>query len=425
MTRENATWETPLLNSIDTYIPEVIRTVDDDTNQVFDTDAYIHQDLIHCTWEKFDEIFSATMHYFTTIEIVTYQQAQKGVKPWEMFKRECVGFLRKFPEMNDQNDLEVMLKRIGTAVYGYYITQPLIDNENTSDIKICAPDDVRVRVKGKAYQSNVHFIDENDLLRFVEGLAIRNKISYDKEPVVTFTDDHDANYKLRFTVSLPIVNAVDYPYLHIRKIPKNKPDFDELIRRGMLDEKIKTYLIEQAKSAHGIVFAGPPGSGKTTALNAIIEYIPRTRETLVIQENDELFTNQPGFMFKHVTHGLQGEPRYTLEDLGRIALVEGCNEFIIGEAKGGEMRSIATLLNSGGYGMTTIHSNSAKEIPEKMADLIKYGSSYSYEEAKRMIKVFKVLVYMEDYKVREILEIDHYDEEKRDFVYRYIYRYGA
>ena len=60
-------------------------------------------------------------------------------------------------------------------------------------------------------------------------------------------------------------------------------------------------------------------SGKTTLLNAFIEKIPRTRETLVIQENDELFTQQSGFMFKHVTHGFDGGRAYTLEDLGKMA----------------------------------------------------------------------------------------------------------
>ena len=191
----------------------------------------------------------------------------------------------------------------------------------------------------------------------------------------------------------------------------------------MLNEDLKSYLIDRAKLSRGIVFAGPPGSGKSTILNAFIEHIPKTRETLVIQENDELFTEQSGFMFKHVTHGFKGEPVCTLEDLGKMALVEGCNEFIIGEVKGGEMRYAMTLINAGGYAGLTVHSTNAYETMDKLADLVKYGSSYSFEEARRMLKTFDTVVYLEGFKVREVLEVDGYDDSTHEFKYTNIYRY--
>ena len=192
----------------------------------------------------------------------------------------------------------------------------------------------------------------------------------------------------------------------------------------MLTKDLKLYLIDRAKASKGIVFAGPPGSGKTTALNAFIEYIPRTKETLVIQENDELNTKQTGFMFKHVSHGFQGEPVVTLEDLARMALVEGCNYFVIGEVKGGEMRYAMTLLNAGGQAALTVHATNVYEILDKLADLVKYGSDYSFEEARRMLKTFDTLVYMEGYKIREILECEGYDDETHQYKYVNIYRYN-
>jgi Flp pilus assembly CpaF family ATPase len=164
-------------------------------------------------------------------------------------------------------------------------------------------------------------------------------------------------------------------------------------------------------------------SGKSTALNAFIEYIPKTRESLVIQENDELFTSQSGFMFKHPTYNFHGEGVCTLEDLGKMALVEGCNEFIVGEVKGGEMRYVMTLMNAGGYSALTVHSTNAYETLDKMADLVKYGSSYSFDEARRMLKAFDTVVYMEGYKIREILEVNGYDDDRKDYNYINIYRY--
>ena len=427
MDRSLASYDKPLLNQGIPYVPDANRTDEDDYAKTYDAMApnSVFRKRTHISAQQFSYIYNDTMRFFTEMERYAYKEYLRGIKPKEEFFKTCGEYLKKnFPkEMANDNDFNIMMERIDLAIFGLDVIQPLVDNPDTSDIKICSPTDIRVRVKGKAYKSNVYFQSEKDLYRFVEGLSWKNMVDIMGNAVQTFTDNHDKNYILRFTVSSPFVNAVDYPYLHIRKVPKSKPDFDELIKRKMLNEDLKLYLIDRAKASKGIVFAGPPGSGKSTALNAFIEYIPKTRETLVIQENDELHTEQSGFMFKHTTHGLNGEPVVTLEDLGKMALVEGCNEFIIGEVKGGEMRYAMTLLNAGGYAALTVHSTNAYETLDKMADLVKYGSSYSYEEARRMLKTFDTVVYMEGYKIREILEVAGYNDETHQYNYINIYRY--
>ena len=111
-----------------------------------------------------------------------------------------------------------------------------------------------------------------------------------------------------------------------------------------------------------------------------------------------------------------------LEELGRLALVAGANVFIIGEAKGPEICSAITLSNSGCRSAITIHSPSSTETIDKMADLALRGYAQDYVQAKRMIKSFQTIFYMQDFKVQEISEIIGYDEEKKDMIYRYIYK---
>ena len=294
MDRALATKERPLLNQGLPYIPDAGRTMEDDTAIVYDAISSIRR-RTHLSPQEFEKIYNDTITFFTVTERLQYKQYQSGEKKPTEFYKECAALLRRnYPKLTDRgdNDFNVLMDRINTAIFRYDVIQPLIDNPDTTDIKICGPNDIRVRVKGKAYQSNACFLNENDLYRFVDGLAIRNHVDIFSHPVITFTDKHDPKYILRFTISSPMVNAVDYPYLHIRKVPKTKPTFDDLIEAGMLNEDVKLYLIDRAKASRGIVFAGPPGSGKTTALNAFIEYIPKTRETLVIQENDELYTDR-------------------------------------------------------------------------------------------------------------------------------------
>ena len=112
-------------------------------------------------------------------------------------------------------------------------------------------------------------------------------------PSQTFTDETDDNYILRFSLTAPYITSTGYPIIHIRKIPRKKPMSEELMAAGMFDEKIKNYLIDQSiNKGKSIVFAGPPGSGKTTALNWFLEDgYESSAEILVIQENDELFSS--------------------------------------------------------------------------------------------------------------------------------------
>lgn len=420
MDRTKASYAAPLLNQGNPYIPEAGRTKEDDVSMIYDTKSIV-QKQTHISKERFNQIYKSMIRFFTEQEQISFNQYQAGEKDPKEFYRDCSNRLKRdYPdEMSNLNDFTVMLERINMAIFQYDVLQPLIDNPEMSDISVCGFNDIGVRIKGKSYQSNIGFIDNADLFRFVDGLSIRNHINIYDHPTVIFTDTHDRNYILRFTVSPPSTNAVDYPYLHIRKISKTKKFYKQLIQENMLNNDVMLYMIDRAKSARGVIFAGPPGSGKTTHLNAFIEHIPKIRDTLVIQESDELFTDQPRFKFKHVAYGYSGEPVCTLEDLGRYALVEGCNEFIIGEVKGREINAAINLANTGSYVALSVHALSAYEVLDRMADL----SGLPYEESRRKLKAFDTIVYMEGYKVREILEIDGYDESTKKFHYINIYRY--
>lgn len=412
----------PLLNNPDYVIPKT-RTDEDDNLAYYDVKSMLTK-RTHCTSVRFDQIYYSALRHFTQSERLEFKMYQTGEKAPEYFQQDASNYLRQnYPkEMSDSNDFLIMMERLNTSMFGYDFIDPLIHNDKISDIKICNAKDIRVRVDGKAMKSNITFTNDRDLYRFIDGIGIRNGIDILSSAIITFTDKTPKDFILRFEISSPIIVTDSIPTIHIRKVDRNKPDFKELYKRGMITPRVAEYLIEKAKSARTITFAGPPGSGKTQILNAEIEYIPKWRETLVIQENEELSTNQSGFIFEHVTHGFKGEASIDLEELGRHALVQGCNEFIIGEVKGAEMRSAATLFQTGGYGMWTVHSDSAEDVLPRCAALIKEGTTYSLDEACNRLKDCKVIVYLEGYKVQEILECTGYNTETHKFEYTEIYK---
>ena len=440
---DNATKERPFLNQLTHYIPKTIIVPEDKLPLIYDLKTRDQQIDIITSYKNFTNVFQDVMdyvhgveynNYYNTITPSVFEDIALGeietgmLDPQQNFMKNVIEpyIRRKYVDKGlfPNEDIPAMMKKLHRALYELYILQDLIDDKNITDIKITGPDSIRVRIKGKTYLCNVNFINARDLRSFIHYIAIRNGIS-EYLPEQTFTDTSDANYILRFSLTASFVNSVPWPYLHIRKVDRQKPMDNELIKAGMFTPKIRDYLLDCGRNSRGIVFCGPPGSGKTVILNWFLEAAyEQSAEILVIQENDELFAYRKGVMFQHVVHyATDQHDAVTLEELGQLALVAGANVFIIGEAKGAEICSAITLSNSGCRTALTIHSNSAIEATDKMADLAMRGFGYrTPERIKKQLMSFQTQVFLKDFKVQEISEVIGYDEKKNDLRYRYIYR---
>ena len=423
---ESSTYDKPFLNQLTKYTPKKLPRPEERIELIYDLKTNDMKMDTVASYEQFNHVFEEIMNFVNGIEYYNYVSVMMGDKTEESF----MDFLKAHVEEAyiktgrlPVEDLPVMMQKLYRSLFQMYVLQDLIDDPKVTDIKVTAPDSIRARVKGKAYMSNINFIDKRDYLRFVDGIAKKNHISLNV-PSQTFTDDSDPNYIMRLSITAEYVNSVKWPYLHIRKINRNKLLGPDLIKLGMFDEKTRDYLLDCGKTSRGVVFAGPPGSGKTVALNWFLEEAyEQSAEILVIQENDELFAYRHGVMFQHVVNYPTGnEQSVNLEQLGQLALVAGANVFVIGEAKGPEICSAITLSNSGCRTALTIHSPSSTETLDKMADLAQRGYAKDYEQAMRMLKSFQTIVYMEDFSVKEISEIIGYDEKTKQMKYRYIYR---
>lgn len=446
---ENSDGEMPFLNQLDYFEPDRLYEVDPRQELTYDLRTEDMQLKTKSNYEDFINVFTEAMRYITANEKDGYY----GVLRDEMqredghTRKSVLEFLNSaddsdksrkksfFTMVNSyikstfvdngllpKEDVPAILKRIDKALFQFYVLQDIIDDPLITDIKITDPWTIRVRAEGKAYRSNIAFIDREDMVRFIQGLAVMNNIDL-RIPKQTFSCDVDENYKLRIALTSPMITSTGYPIMHVRKTPKVKMLADDLIEAGMMTPVIRDYIINRGKE-HSFMVVGPPGSGKSRFLNWILEdAYESSAEILVIQDFDELSAYRSGVMFEQVmANPPAGQEPVTLEKLGEQALVSGCNVFIIGETRGAEICHAIKLANAGCRTAMTMHTQSSSETINNMIMRLRQGiPNIEKEQAMKMLACFDTIVYIDGFKVREILEVNGYNDEKGDMDYRPAY----
>lgn len=385
---------------------------EDNTELVWDTPELDSQIQSEIPYDQLRRITDETLSYFTVgPEKTLYERVLRGSGDVdeEGFLREVEQYLKREHPLVSAHDDEIILSRIFRAVFQNYILEPLINDEAISDIKVIAPDKIRVKVGGERYTSNFKFMNKEDYLRFIRGLAVRNNLDLSQNAINVFSDvKTNDKFRLRFNITTPYINSVEWPYLHIRKISKKKRGMDYLLKAGMLDQKIADYLINCARNGKGLIFCGKGASGKTTLMNCLLDYIPFDKSGLVIQESDELFSDvHPDLMFQHVTMNvLAGNKTYDLQAEARNGLLTDLDYFIIGEVKGAEAKYFINAADTGHRCWCSVHSPSSLDAIDKLADYVMYETKYSKQEAEYMLKDLGTVVFMKNFKVCEISELD-------------------
>ena len=367
------------------------------------------------------EIVDEIIDYFTQVDPIKLNMLERGKLKKEDFVAEVKSYIKK--NIKDKSLHDEIYKGFSSFIWSYDILDDLIADDEISDIKVYDWNHIRLKRLGKREGSNLSFRSERHYNKFVEHVAIKNKVSIsDQNAAQNFVDKESSQDAiLRFNVTTGFINSSGKPVMHIRKIPKRKMTEQELIKLGFFDEKTVEYLKKRVIEGGGFLLAGKGGSGKTTFINWLIEQLPEDVSGLVIQENEELFSSHPDIAFEHTVQNRgEGKIEYNLGDLARNGLLTDIDYFIIGEIKGAEAIYLLNAVYTGAKGWATVHGASAKEAMKKLVDYIKYNSDYSQEEALQMLVHLDTIVFMDGFKVKEIAEVVGYDEDAKDLIYKNI-----
>ncbi len=360
---------------------------------------------------------------YTTGKQQSLMQMKKGQLTREMFLNEAMQHITAFYGLNKEQEKE-LLSEFEQYIFGYSILSPLIDDKNISDIRVVGYNNIRVKKKGRRTAAAVSFSTPEEYRQFVDYIATRNQVNISNLNAIQRFTDHESHpdFILRFTLSMPLINTYNEPYLCIRKVAKTFPQMRELIEQGMLDRETAELLVTRFRESSTLICGGN-SSGKTTLLNALKETLPDDMAVLVTQQAEELTTNRhPDMMFLHSLPGTgEQQVSYGLEEISIAGLTMDVDFFIIGEVKGGEAMYLLNAAYTGQLCAATIHAPSARKAPEKLVDYAMYESRYSRNELMKLMECFGTLVFMKNYTVSEIFVCKGWDGERKELRYEKIF----
>lgn len=372
-----------------------------------------------------DKLLDECLDYFINSQPKEFNLVHRGIKSKDSLMNE-VGRYLKVKKL-DSETIETIKTMFIDYLGGYGKFNSLLNDEDISDIKTIAPDNIRIKKLGKRSTSDVKFNSALELNRAIKVIAIKNQVNLSAiNAIQTFTDkETNPNFILRITISTEYVNSVDYAYLHIRKIPKVKKSEEILIQKRFFIEEEKDYIKALVKSGKLIIAVGAGGSGKTTLINYMLDEIPFTCSGLVIQENEELFSSvHPDLMFqKVILNKGESKIKYGLKELSINGLLIDLDYFIIGEIKGSEAFYFLNASYTGHACISSVHGNSSQDAMDKLVDYIKYESDDSKSNLLKMFaKSGGAIIFMKEFGVNEISEISKYNHNEENLDYNLVFR---
>lgn len=225
------------------------------------------------------------------------------------------------------------------------------------------------------------FIEREGLLEPVTGIALREqnlRVAVRNLARVLGDDISDEQPLLdarlpdgsRVAAALPPV-SLGGTTLTIRKFQARLFTADELVRIETLTPEQLQVLQHAIEARENVLISGGTGTGKTTLLNALVAFLPRTDRLIVIEDTAELQLNAANLVRFEARRAQPGIPAVTIRDLVRASLRHRPDRIVVGEVRGPEAFDLLQALNTGHAGtLSTIHANAAAQALRRLTDCV-------------------------------------------------------
>ena len=279
-----------------------------------------------------------------------------------------------------------MGKEIFDALRKFDVLQDFMDDDEITEIMVNGPTHIFVEKNGKVEAVKQQFESVEKLLQLINQMVSAcNRSVNESSPIV---DARIPKSGERINVVLSPI-ALNGPILTIRRFPKEPITMDKLMKLGAISKEASEFLENAVKAKYNIVISGGTGSGKTTFLNALSQYIPSDERIITIEDSAELQIMGIENLIRLETRSIniEGGKSITIRDLIKASLRMRPNRIIVGEVRGEEaLDMIGSAMNCGHDGsMSSAHANSAKDMLSRLENMILMSAEIPISAIRRQI----------------------------------------
>lgn len=302
---------------------------------------------------------------------------------------------------------ERLLYDIFNSIRKMGILQELLDDDTITEIMVNGSENIFIEQNGHLKKWDKQFKDKDGLDHIARKIAaLSDRIVNESVPIA----DTRLKDGSRVNIVLPPI-ALDGPVITIRKFYDRPLTIERLIKLGSVTKEAAEFLQNAVKARYNIFISGGTGSGKTTFLNALSNYIPSDERVITIEDSAELQIKNVSNLVRLEARNanVEGKNEITIRDLIKSSLRMRPDRIIVGEVRGAEAIDMLQAMNTGHSGsLSTGHSNSAKDMLTRIETMVIMGMDIPVMAVKQQIEsAIDIVVHlsrMRD-KTRKVVEI--------------------
>lgn len=264
-------------------------------------------------------------------------------------------------------------QQVYSSIRGFGLLDSIISDDSITEVMINGPEKIFIEKKGRLTRLDKKFESQRkleDVIQRIVGLAGRE---VNQANPICDTRLPDGS---RVNVVLPPIALCD-PTITIRKFSKEPMTINKLIEYGSITQEIADKLELLVKAKYNIFISGGTGSGKTTFLNALSNFIPKDERIITIEDSAELQIAGIDNLVSLETRNANasGAGQITIRDLIKSSLRMRPERIIVGECRGGEALDMLQAMNTGHDGsLSTGHANSTEDMLSRLETMVLQGA---------------------------------------------------
>ncbi|MCA1030991.1 CpaF family protein [Bacillus timonensis] len=280
----------------------------------------------------------------------------------------AVEIIKEDESFRGKIDRKKVVDELINDLTGFGPINPLLMDDDVSEVMVNGPNHVYCERKGRIELTSVQFRDNEHVMNIIEKIVAPIGRRIDESSPMVDARLPDGS---RVNAIIPPL-ALNGPTITIRKFSKDPFQVEDLINFGTVTHEMSVFLEACVKAKLNIFVSGGTGSGKTTTLNVLSNFIPNDERIITIEDAAELQLGQ-----EHVVSlesrppNIEGKGSISIRDLVRNSLRMRPDRIVIGEVRGGEALDMLQAMNTGHDGsLATGHSNSPRDMIARLETMV-------------------------------------------------------